>query len=74
MTDLTLSAIENGPWTWQSGQFYSTTTLGYTPFYRFCDYVEVSYIYCFSRHYNSHRTTYTKFKLERVAELDQQGA
>ncbi|KAI1192412.1 serine carboxypeptidase S28-domain-containing protein [Nemania serpens] len=34
------SAIENGPWTWQSGQFYSTTTLGYTPFYRFCDYVE----------------------------------
>ncbi|KAF2654875.1 hypothetical protein K491DRAFT_693417 [Lophiostoma macrostomum CBS 122681] len=34
------AAIENGPWTWQSGQFYSTTTLGYTPYYRFCDYIE----------------------------------
>ncbi|KAI0389296.1 peptidase S28 [Xylariaceae sp. FL0594] len=34
------SAIENGPWTWQSGQFYSANNLGYTPFYRWCDYVE----------------------------------
>ncbi|KAI1826287.1 serine carboxypeptidase S28-domain-containing protein [Xylaria intraflava] len=34
------SAIENGPWTWQSGQFYSAPTSGYTPFYQFCDYVE----------------------------------
>ncbi|KAI1429081.1 serine carboxypeptidase S28-domain-containing protein [Xylaria sp. FL1777] len=34
------SAIENGPWTWQSGQFYTAGSLGYTPFYRFCDYVE----------------------------------
>lgn len=44
VTNVSSSAIENGPWTWQSGQFYSTTTLGYTPFYRFCDYVEVSII------------------------------
>ncbi|SPQ26465.1 40fb040e-439d-4494-9381-05300f302a92 [Thermothielavioides terrestris] len=34
------SAIESGPWQWQSGQFYSITTLGYTPYYRFCDYIE----------------------------------
>ncbi|KAF3071047.1 putative serine protease K12H4.7 [Daldinia childiae] len=34
------AALENGPWTWQSGQFYSTTTLGYNPYYRFCDYIE----------------------------------
>ncbi|KAI1338737.1 peptidase S28 [Xylariaceae sp. FL0016] len=34
------SAIENGPWTWQSGQFYSYPTYGYTPYYQFCDYVE----------------------------------
>ncbi|KAI0002342.1 peptidase S28 [Xylariaceae sp. FL0662B] len=34
------AALENGPWLWQSGQFFSTTTLGYTPYYQFCDYVE----------------------------------
>jgi hypothetical protein len=34
------ATLENGPWTWQSGQFYSTNTSGYTPYYRFCDYVE----------------------------------
>ncbi|KAI0383468.1 peptidase S28 [Hypomontagnella monticulosa] len=34
------SALENGPWQWQSGQFYSITTLGYTPYYQFCDYIE----------------------------------
>ncbi|KAI1264332.1 peptidase S28 [Xylariaceae sp. FL1019] len=34
------SALENGPWTWQSGQFYSQSLYGYTPFYQFCDYVE----------------------------------
>ncbi|KAL2192821.1 serine carboxypeptidase S28-domain-containing protein [Corynascus similis CBS 632.67] len=34
------AALEWGPWQWQSGQFYSTNTTGYTPFYRFCDYVE----------------------------------
>ncbi|KAK0615372.1 peptidase S28 [Bombardia bombarda] len=44
LSDLTdadfASALEWGPWTWQSGQFYSTTTLGYTPYYQFCDYIE----------------------------------
>ncbi|KAI0480961.1 peptidase S28 [Xylariaceae sp. FL0804] len=34
------AAIENGPWTWQSGQFYSQPLDGYTPYYQFCDYVE----------------------------------
>ncbi|KAI0886394.1 serine carboxypeptidase S28-domain-containing protein [Annulohypoxylon maeteangense] len=34
------AALENGPWTWQSGQFYSSTSLGYNPYYRFCDYIE----------------------------------
>ncbi|OTB03266.1 hypothetical protein M426DRAFT_322045 [Hypoxylon sp. CI-4A] len=34
------AALENGPWTWQSGQFYSENSLGYTPYYQFCDYVE----------------------------------
>jgi len=34
------SALENGPWSWQSGQFYSESTLGYTPYYQFCDYIE----------------------------------
>ncbi|KAI1399038.1 peptidase S28, partial [Hypoxylon fuscum] len=29
------SALENGPWTWQSGQFYSGA-----PYYRFCNYIE----------------------------------
>lgn len=36
------SALENGPWTWQSSQFYSESTLGYNPYYRFCDYIEVN--------------------------------
>ncbi|GME32856.1 putative serine protein [Neofusicoccum parvum] len=30
------SALENGPWLWQSNQFYT----GYSSFYQFCDYVE----------------------------------
>ncbi|KAK8209937.1 peptidase S28 [Phyllosticta paracitricarpa] len=30
------SALENGPWLWQSNSFYS----GYSAFYQFCDYVE----------------------------------
>lgn len=30
------SALENGPWLWQSNQFYT----GYSAFYEFCDYVE----------------------------------
>ncbi|KAL2022241.1 hypothetical protein VTK56DRAFT_5851 [Thermocarpiscus australiensis] len=34
------SALEWGPWQWQSGQFYSVQVQGYTPYYRFCDYVE----------------------------------
>ncbi|TLD10195.1 hypothetical protein PgNI_05425 [Pyricularia grisea] len=37
-------AIENGPWLWQSTQFYSANTalggVGYNQFHRFCDYVE----------------------------------
>lgn len=37
------SALEAGPWSWQSTQFYSESTLGYTPYYQFCDYIEVSY-------------------------------
>ncbi|EAA29065.1 hypothetical protein GE21DRAFT_9703 [Neurospora crassa] len=34
------SAIESGPWSWQSTQFYSEKITGYNPYYRFCDYVE----------------------------------
>ncbi|KAI0157148.1 peptidase S28 [Hypoxylon sp. FL1284] len=34
------AALENGPWQWQSGQFYSDSISGYNPYYRFCDYVE----------------------------------
>jgi hypothetical protein len=34
------SALETGPWQWQSTQFYSVNIQGYTPYYRFCDYVE----------------------------------
>ena len=34
------SALEWGPWQWQSTQFYSVKSRGYTPYYRFCDYVE----------------------------------
>ncbi|KAK4160176.1 serine carboxypeptidase S28-domain-containing protein [Cladorrhinum sp. PSN259] len=41
LTDLDFaSALESGPWSWQSTQLYSITTLGYSPYYRFCDYVE----------------------------------
>ena len=32
------SALENGPWAWQSHDFDT----GYTGFDKFCDYVEVS--------------------------------
>jgi hypothetical protein len=39
-TDSCHSALEWGPWQWQSTQFYSVTNNGYTPYYRFCDYVE----------------------------------
>ncbi|KAK3291587.1 peptidase S28 [Chaetomium fimeti] len=34
------SALETGPWQWQSTQFYSVDVQGYTPYYRFCDFVE----------------------------------
>ncbi|KAK3316878.1 serine-type peptidase-like protein [Apodospora peruviana] len=34
------SALENGPWMWQSTQFYSEKTLGYNLYYQFCDYIE----------------------------------
>ncbi|KAJ5899127.1 Peptidase S28 [Penicillium taxi] len=30
------SALENGPWLWQSNSFYS----GYSSFFEFCDYIE----------------------------------
>ncbi|KAK0733165.1 serine carboxypeptidase S28-domain-containing protein [Lasiosphaeria miniovina] len=44
LTDLTdadfASALEYGPWSWQSSQFYSTTTQGFNPYYQFCDYIE----------------------------------
>ncbi|KAJ5103846.1 hypothetical protein N7532_004375 [Penicillium argentinense] len=30
------SALQNGPWLWQSNTFYT----GYSDFYKFCDYVE----------------------------------
>ncbi|KAF2089831.1 serine-type peptidase [Saccharata proteae CBS 121410] len=33
------AALENGPWLWQSNQFYS----GYSDFYIFCDYIEGIY-------------------------------
>lgn len=39
------SALEYGPWQWQSTQFYSESTLGYTPYYQFCDYIEVSLLH-----------------------------
>jgi hypothetical protein len=45
-TDDMPSALESGPWTWQSSQFYSESSLGYNPYYRFCDYVEVSMTAC----------------------------
>ncbi|KAI1321414.1 peptidase S28 [Xylariaceae sp. FL0255] len=34
------SALENGPWSWQEGQFYSEPLDGFNPYYQFCDYVE----------------------------------
>ncbi|KAK4150729.1 hypothetical protein C8A00DRAFT_36670 [Chaetomidium leptoderma] len=34
------AALEWGPWEWQSTQFYSVKNTGYTPYYRFCDYIE----------------------------------
>ncbi|KAK4109669.1 serine-type peptidase-like protein [Canariomyces notabilis] len=34
------SALEWGPWEWQSTQFYSENRTGYSPYYRFCDYIE----------------------------------
>ena len=40
ITDRPHSALEWGPWQWQSGQFHSAKTLGHTPYYRFCDFVE----------------------------------
>lgn len=35
------SALENGPWSWQSTQFYTESVKGYNDYYRFCDYIEV---------------------------------
>ncbi|KAK4442205.1 peptidase S28 [Podospora aff. communis PSN243] len=37
------SALEWGPWTWQSVQFSSVNTWGFSPYHRFCDYIENSY-------------------------------
>ncbi|KAI1386599.1 peptidase S28 [Hypoxylon trugodes] len=34
------TALANGPWSWQSGQFYSASLTGHTPYYQFCDYIE----------------------------------
>jgi hypothetical protein len=34
------SAIENGPWLWQSNSFYTN----YSGFFQFCDAVEVSHL------------------------------
>jgi hypothetical protein len=34
---MSLRAIENGPWLWQSNSFYT----GYSDFFKFCDAVEV---------------------------------
>jgi hypothetical protein len=34
---MSLRAIENGPWLWQSNTFYT----GYSGFFKFCDAVEV---------------------------------
>ncbi|KAI2634610.1 serine carboxypeptidase S28-domain-containing protein [Xylaria nigripes] len=34
------AAIENGPWTFQSGQFFSESISGFNPYFQFCDYVE----------------------------------
>ncbi|KAK7209164.1 hypothetical protein V2G26_016342 [Clonostachys chloroleuca] len=34
------SALEYGPWQWQSTQFYSEKVNGFNSYYRFCDYVE----------------------------------
>lgn len=34
---MSLRAIENGPWLWQSNSFYT----GYSGFFKFCDAVEV---------------------------------
>jgi hypothetical protein len=34
------AVLEWGPWQWQSTQFYSIKNTGYTPYYRFCDFVE----------------------------------
>lgn len=31
-----MAALENGPWLWQGNQLYT----GYSPFFRFCDYIE----------------------------------
>lgn len=35
------SALENGPFSWQSTQFYSEKVQGYNSYYQFCDYIEV---------------------------------
>lgn len=42
VTSISHSALANGPWTWQSTQFNNVNNpdLGYTPYYRFCDYIE----------------------------------
>lgn len=34
-------AIENGPWSLQSTQFYSESVVGYNAYHQFCDYIEV---------------------------------
>ncbi|ORY61639.1 peptidase S28 [Pseudomassariella vexata] len=34
------AALENGPWSWQSTQFYTESLNGYNSYYQFCDYIE----------------------------------
>ncbi|KAK0617504.1 serine carboxypeptidase S28-domain-containing protein [Immersiella caudata] len=38
------SALEWGPWTWQENQFSSVNTRGFSPYHRFCDYIENAYL------------------------------
>ena len=38
-----IRALAWGPWTWQSNQFFSSALLGYSPYHRFCDYIEGVY-------------------------------
>jgi len=41
---ISFRTLEYGPWSWQSNQFHSINTLGFSPYHRFCDYVEGVYL------------------------------